>query len=73
MVSRFESIVFVPGKNSGRYPYCHSVYVEADLKVVIDPASDRDQLGKLLSEPGVDAVWLSHWHEDHFRVPLFVR
>jgi hydroxyacylglutathione hydrolase len=67
MENRFDSIVFVPGKNYGRYPYCHSVYVEADLKVVIDPASDRDRLGKFLTEPGVDAVWLSHWHEDHFK------
>ena len=67
MENRFGPIEFIPGKNSGRYPYCHSVYVQADLKVLIDPASDRDRIAALLTEPGIDAVWLSHWHEDHFK------
>jgi len=66
MEMRFGPVQFVPGSNSGKYPYCHSLYVEADLKVVIDPASDRKRLLQLLEGPGVDAAWLSHWHEDHF-------
>ncbi len=63
---RFGPLQLIPGGNSGRYPYCHSIYVEADFKVVIDPASDRDRLQQVLDDTGVDAVWLSHWHEDHF-------
>lgn len=60
----FGRIWFIPGVNSGRYPYCHSVYVEG-AGILIDPASDRHRLIDLRSNPGVRSVWLSHWHEDH--------
>ena len=59
-------MLFIPGEKGGRYPYCHSLYIEADLRVIIDPASDRERLEELSNGPGVDAVWLSHYHEDHF-------
>jgi hydroxyacylglutathione hydrolase len=65
MERRFGPIVFIPGENSGKYPYCHSLYVEADRKVIVDPSSDRKRLSELLQGPGVDVAWLSHWHEDH--------
>ena len=42
-----------------------SSYVE-EAGVLIDPASDRQRLGQLRDSPGVKAVCLSHWHEDHF-------
>ncbi|MCD4717385.1 MAG: MBL fold metallo-hydrolase [Desulfobacterales bacterium] len=67
MEKRFGPVLFIPGENGGRYPYCHSLYIEADLRVIIDPASDRERLKELLDGPGVDAAWLSHYHEDHFR------
>ena len=61
----FGPIWFIPGENRGKYPYCHSVYIE-EAKILIDPASDRERLKKLREDPGVEAVWLTHWHEDHF-------
>ena len=74
---RFGPLLFIPGENRGRYPNCHSVYIESD-KILIDPASDRERLIQLRENPGVKAVWLTHWHEDHFihldlfdNVPLF--
>ncbi len=33
---------------------------------MIDPASDRERLIQLREDPGVRAIWLTHWHEDHF-------
>lgn len=66
MEKRFGPVLFIPGEKGGRYPYCHSLYIEADLRVIIDPASDRARLKKLIEGPGVDAAWLSHYHEDHF-------
>ena len=60
----FGPIRFIPGKRNGRYPSCHSVLIEGD-GIIIDPASDRERLGSLRDNPGVKAVWLSHWHEDH--------
>ncbi len=61
----FGPVRFIPGENRGKYPYCHSVYVEG-ARIVIDPASDRRRLSELGEDPGVHEVWLSHWHEDHF-------
>jgi hydroxyacylglutathione hydrolase len=61
----FGPVWFIPGENQGKYPYCHSVYVEG-AGVVIDPASDRRRLEELLKHPGIQEVWLSHFHEDHF-------
>ena len=61
----FGPIRFLPGDNRGRYPYCHSLYIEG-AGVLIDPASNRERLIRLRAEEGVKMVWLSHWHEDHF-------
>ena len=62
---RFGPIRFIPGENRGKYPFCHSVYIEG-AGILIDPASDRERLKRLGTKNGVREVWLSHWHEDHF-------
>ncbi|MEJ5377426.1 MAG: MBL fold metallo-hydrolase [bacterium] len=55
---------FIQGQNKGRYPYCHSLYIE-EAGVLIDPGSDRQVLQEIKAGGGVRQVWLSHWHEDH--------
>ena len=61
---RFGAVRFLPGPNRGKYPHCHSVYVEG-AGLLIDPGSDRERLRRLRAEEGVNEVWLTHWHEDH--------
>jgi glyoxylase-like metal-dependent hydrolase (beta-lactamase superfamily II) len=61
----FGPVRFLPGPNKGKYPACHSVFVEG-AGVLIDPASDRERLSALAGEGGVRLLLLSHWHEDHF-------
>lgn len=63
--THFGPVWFIPGENSGKYPYCHSIYIEGP-GILIDPASDRNRLQALKNGPGVNEVWLTHWHEDHF-------
>lgn len=60
----FGPVWFIPGENSGKYPFCHSIYLE-HAGVLIDPASDRKRLTQIRENHGVTTVWLSHWHEDH--------
>ena len=60
----FGPITFIPGKKDGRYPYCHSIYIE-EAGVLIDPASDRERLVEFRKTFEVEEIWLSHWHEDH--------
>ena len=74
----FGPIRFIPGENRGKYPFCHSLYIDG-AGILIDPASDRNRLKRLYDENGVREVWLSHWHEDHFmhldlfeEVPLLI-
>jgi len=67
MEQQFGPVRFIPGKRSGRYPYSHSLYIEAETKVLIDAASNDKRLTEIRDSPGVDAVWLTHWHEDHFK------
>ena len=61
----FGPVWFIPGENRGKYPFCHSLYIEG-AGVLIDPASDRERLLRLRETQGVKMVWLSHAHEDHF-------
>jgi hydroxyacylglutathione hydrolase len=61
----FGPVRFIPGENRGRYPFCHSVYIEG-AGVLIDPASNQERLALLRTSESVTTVWLSHWHEDHF-------
>ena len=41
----FGPVRFIPGPNRGKYPHCHSVYVEGD-QILIDPAADRERLDR---------------------------
>jgi hydroxyacylglutathione hydrolase len=61
----FGPIWFIRGPNKGRYPNCHSIYIEGP-GILIDPAADRNRLEELKHNPGVKVVLLSHVHEDHF-------
>jgi len=60
----FGPLHFIPGENKGKWPACHSVYIEG-AGVLIDPASNRERLQQLRAESAVNEIWLSHWHEDH--------
>ena len=61
----FGPVRFIPGPNKGKYPHCHSLFIEG-AGILIDPASDRQRLETLRDNHAIRAVWLSHWHEDHF-------
>ena len=60
----FGPVWFIPGKNRGKYPCCHSLYIE-DAGILIDPSSDRERLIQLRRDVPIKEIWLSHWHEDH--------
>jgi len=64
MERSFGPVRFIRGGNSGKYPYCNSVYVE-DAGVLIDAGADAAAYQRLRDGPGVTEVWLTHWHEDH--------
>ena len=63
---RFGRLVFLPGPNRGKYPHCHSLFIDDEVQAIVDPASDEDRLKRLAREAKVTVVIHSHWHEDHF-------
>ena len=64
MQPRFGPVRLVRGGNGGKYPHSNSVYVEG-AGLLIDAGADADAYRRLREGPGVNEVWLSHWHEDH--------
>lgn len=66
MSHKWNNLEFIPGPNKGRYPFCHSLYLDDEVKVIVDPAADPQAFQKIADEKGVDVVLLSHYHEDHW-------
>jgi hydroxyacylglutathione hydrolase len=63
-MERFGRITFIPGPRDGRYPACNSLFIDDEIKAVIDPGSDEQALlGISCLRPGI--VINSHYHEDH--------
>jgi hydroxyacylglutathione hydrolase len=64
---QFGRLRFICGENRGKYPFNHSLYIKSDeARIIVDPACSLEKLSRLRDKDGVDMVWLSHWHEDHF-------
>jgi glyoxylase-like metal-dependent hydrolase (beta-lactamase superfamily II) len=52
--------------NGGKYPHCHTVFIDDDVRTLIDPACDDKVLKRIHQEKPVEVVINSHCHEDHF-------
>src|SRR4030065_2022829 len=64
---QFGRLRFISGDNHCKYPFNHSLYIKGkNENVILDPACSWEKLFRLREKEGVDIVWLSHWHEDHF-------
>ncbi|ABW66146.1 beta-lactamase domain protein [Desulfosudis oleivorans Hxd3] len=63
---RFGKLVFIPGTNSGKYPFCNSLYIDDEMRGIIDPASDAETLKALAAAGPMDLLINTHYHEDHF-------
>jgi glyoxylase-like metal-dependent hydrolase (beta-lactamase superfamily II) len=61
-----DGITLILGNTLGRYPYSHSLLIEDEITVLIDPASNPEYIEQLARENRVDVILLSHYHEDHF-------
>lgn len=64
-IRKWGCLTFIPGQNKSRYPHCNSLFIDDEIKAIIDPGSDRAFLKNLESNRGVDVIVNSHCHEDH--------
>jgi len=66
MKKRWGNLKLIEGENRGRYPFCHTLFWDGDSKVLIDPGCGRDKILEIADNCDLDAILLSHYHEDHF-------
>jgi len=67
MITRLtDRIWVVEGGKNGRYPYAHSLYVADGGGILVDAGSDPEEIEQLRTENGIEAVVMTHYHEDHF-------
>jgi len=59
-----DKIYFIPGRHRAVYPFCNSIYIDDEIRAVIDPSSDRKVLAEIKN---VQLAILSHFHSDHAR------
>jgi glyoxylase-like metal-dependent hydrolase (beta-lactamase superfamily II) len=50
----------------GKYPHCHTLYIDGAKKAFIDAASQEEILASLGHENPIQILINSHGHEDHF-------
>jgi glyoxylase-like metal-dependent hydrolase (beta-lactamase superfamily II) len=60
-----DSIYLIQGRNHGRFPYCHCLYIKDDVCGLIDSAAGDENLEPVLGR--VDLLVNSHFHPDHVR------
>ena len=65
ITSQFGPIQIIEGEDGSRYPYCRSVFIDDDVKVLIDPGAGAQRLTELKQKYRIDMVFNTHYHFDH--------
>jgi glyoxylase-like metal-dependent hydrolase (beta-lactamase superfamily II) len=61
--TQFGPIKIIPGENRGRFPFCTSIFIDDDVKTIIDPGAGLKPLQELKDK--IDIVVNTHYHFDH--------
>ncbi|RJP14011.1 MAG: MBL fold metallo-hydrolase [Candidatus Abyssobacteria bacterium SURF_5] len=65
MIEIADRIYFIESENRGRYPNSHSLFVDDDLGMVIDPACREELMLELAASHKTSIILNTHYHEDH--------
>ncbi|HOO39360.1 MAG TPA: MBL fold metallo-hydrolase [Deltaproteobacteria bacterium] len=55
----------IPGEDSARFPFCTSILIDDEIKVLIDPGAGYQRLCDLKRGVDIDMVINTHYHFDH--------
>lgn len=64
MIKLTEHLIFVDGPNKGRFPFCNGLFINDDVRALIDTDMAVEDINQLAAE-GMDIIINSHYHEDH--------
>ena len=62
-----KKLYFIAGEQDAKYPFSHGLYIDADLKVLIDSGFGRGGREFVLARGNVDVIINTHFHYDHAR------
>ncbi|MBS4031118.1 MAG: MBL fold metallo-hydrolase [Clostridiales bacterium] len=65
MIKITENIYVIPGRNKGRFPFCHCVFIKDEVNVLIDSAAGKENLAPVIDK--IDVLINTHYHPDHIR------
>jgi glyoxylase-like metal-dependent hydrolase (beta-lactamase superfamily II) len=65
MITVTRALKVVEGDNKGRFPFCNCLYIDDDVKAIIDTGCGEGVLKSERINP--EKVILSHYHLDHIR------
>jgi len=60
-----ERLYFIAGEQDAKYPYCHGLLIDADLKVLIDSGFGHQRREAVQNYVHVDVIINTHFHYDH--------
>ncbi len=63
--TRFGSVLVIPGEDECRFPFCTSLLIDDDVRVLVDPGAGLSTLVSLQKKAPVDLVINTHYHFDH--------
>lgn len=67
----FGPVRIIPGVRQSRFPACTSIFIDDDVKVIIDPGAGPGPLGELMQRHRIDIVINTHYHFDHIAYNYF--
>lgn len=60
-----EKIYLIHGEREAKYPFCHGLLIDADVKVLIDSGFGRRAREEVQAYMDVDVIINTHFHYDH--------
>jgi hydroxyacylglutathione hydrolase len=61
----FGPLTIIPGEKGSTFPFCTSIFIDDDTRVLIDPGAGFGPLKKLKETHHIDIVLNTHYHFDH--------
>jgi len=61
----FGPVKIIPGKHKSRFPFSNSIFIDDDVKAIVDTGAGSEALEALKKSSHIDLVINSHYHFDH--------